>query len=186
MKIYTKTGDKGKTSLLGGQRVEKNHPKLICYGTIDELNSHIGLLIQFMRSEKLNADKSMRSLLEIQNQLFIVGSHVACLDEEDRVKFKLPELKSEIVESLEAEIDAMESDLTPLKNFILPGGSLSASQTHICRTVCRRAERHLAMTEEENYVFLIYLNRLADYFFVLARHLNHVQNIDDIIWNSKK
>lgn len=184
MKIYTKSGDKGKTSLLGGQRVDKNHPKLDAYGTVDELNCHIGLLlIQIQnQNQKLKADGATSDLIKIQNHLFLLGSHIACNSEDDRKMYKIKDFSSANSEWIENLIDQLEEKLEPLKNFILPGGSLVSAQAHICRTVCRRAERLVSSLEDHEPIWLIYLNRLSDYFFVLARYLNHTQGIKDIIW----
>ncbi len=186
MKIYTKTGDKGSTSLLGGQRVEKNHPKLKAYGTVDELNSHMGLLLSFVKKDISNSDIEQNFIFEIQNHLFLLGSHLACFEDSDRQKFKIASFDTCQTIFLEDGIDKLEKSLMPLKNFILPGGSASSSQAHICRTVCRRAERLVAALKDFDPIWLIYLNRLSDYFFVLARHLNKLQNIEDIIWVQKK
>lgn len=182
MKIYTKTGDKGQTSLLGGQRVNKNHPKLEAYGTVDELNSHIGLLLSFIKKDIQDSEKEQNFLLQIQNHLFLLGSHLACLNDFDLKKFKVVDFSLEKISNLEDSIDQLEKNLKPLKNFILPGGSTSSSQAHICRTICRRAERLVATLENQDPIGLMYLNRLSDYFFVLARHFNQLQSIDDVIW----
>jgi cob(I)alamin adenosyltransferase len=184
MKIYTKTGDQGQTSLLGGQRVEKSHPKLNAYGTVDELNSHIGLLLNYIKNETKPSteSKDISFILEIQNDLFLLGSHIACLDDADRLKYKILDFNPSRALALESEMDAIEKNLKPLKNFILPGGCLSASQAHVCRTVCRRAERLISDLPDYNEDWLIYLNRLSDYFFVLSRHLNRLNKIEDIIW----
>lgn len=182
MKIYTKTGDKGQTSLLGGQRVEKNHPKLKAYGTVDELNSQIGLLQSFISSEIPHSDIEQKFIFQIQNHLFLLGSHIACFKDSDRKKFKIQDFEDTKITFLEEGIDSLEQDLPPLQNFILPGGCKSSSQAHICRTVCRRAERLIAALPDHDPIWLMYLNRLSDYFFVLARHLNHLQKIEDVIW----
>lgn len=184
MKIYTKTGDKGQTSLLGGHRVAKDDLRLQTYGTIDEINSHIGLLQSFIQKDKdQNQTHSVLGILtHIQNDLFLLGSHIACKEDADRVRYKLQSFEVSKSEFLESNIDLMEQNLPPLKNFILPGGSLASSQAHICRTVCRRAERHMVTLNESNTAGLIYLNRLSDYFFTLARYLNHLQKIEDVPW----
>ncbi len=186
MKIYTKSGDKGKTSLLGGQRVDKNHPKLDAYGTVDELNSHIGLLILQIQDTKFKSASKAKEItsdiVKIQNHLFLLGSHIACNSESDRKTYKIADFSSENSDWMEKLIDDLEQDLDPLKNFILPGGSLSSAQAHICRTVCRRSERLVSSLPDHEAIWLIYLNRLSDYFFVLARYLNHTQGIKDVIW----
>lgn len=185
MKIYTKTGDRGETSLLGGQRVSKNNPRLETYGTLDELNAHVGSLIAKIKKTVSIAHTETKTLIQIQEELFIIGSLVACANKEDIKKFKLPEFNNNCIQDLENSIDLMESALPKLKNFILPGGSEASAQAHVCRTVCRRAERLLISIDDTVDLWLIFLNRLSDYFFVLARHLNSLQSIDDIIWNTK-
>lgn len=179
--IYTKTGDKGKTSLIGGTRVEKYNIRLEAYGTIDELNSHVGLLWAYVETPK---DKDF--LRKMQNKLFDVGSHLAT----DQSKVPLHKtsviLPSEI-EDIELYIDEMDSELPPLKNFVLPGGGLSSAQAHVCRTVCRRAERRileLADVVSISPELLAYVNRLSDFFFVLSRKLNKDEGKDEILWDT--
>ena len=178
MKIYTKKGDKGKTQLLGGSMVAKDHIKLECYGTIDELNSFIGNLYD----ENINsAHKSI--LLKIQNQLFNLGSLVAF--DREKKGIELPNISINDVKMLEQEIDRLDAALPQLKNFILPCGHSSASKSHIARTVCRRAERNLitlSNTENIDPIHLQYLNRLSDYLFVLARTLLANNNKNEIVW----
>lgn len=165
MKVYTKTGDKGTTMLLGGDRVAKHHIKIEAYGEIDALNSYVGLLIDTA------PEKSQLALLEaVQNQLFTIGSYLSLVEGNDKVK--LPELKSEWISDLENAIDTMEESLPPLKNFVLPGGAVASSHAHIARCACRKAERRvseLADVERINSLILPYINRLSDYFFVLSR-----------------
>lgn len=179
LKIYTKQGDRGETSLVGGRRVSKSHARLNAYGTVDELNSLTGLLRAHSK-DFLDRD---RELEIIQHRLFQVGSHLAC--ESDEIRNQLPPFRSDYAEHLESPMDLMTNELPELKNFILPGGSEAASRSHICRTVCRRAERHLfsledlAETEEQ---IGQYLNRLSDYFFVLARWFNMKLKYEDVIW----
>ena len=185
MKIYTKTGDKGQTSLLGGQRVGKDDVRLQTYGTIDELNSHIGLLAAFIKSELSDNANEIQQLTQIQNHLFLLGSHTACFQDSDRQRFKLQNFDSSKIIFLETCIDEFDKNLPPLKNFVLPAGCLSSSEAHVCRTICRRAERLIVKLNDEDKTGLIYLNRLSDYFFTLARHLNHVQNIEDVPWIQK-
>ena len=169
MKIYTKTGDKGTTSLVGGTRVPKTHIRLEAYGTVDELNSNLGLLITYLLDGK---DKDF--LQQVQDRLFAVGSHLAT----DREKMELKEasiISSEQVEMVEREIDRLDTLLPPLSAFILPGGSRGAAVCHVCRTVCRRAERRiLALAEQVEIAseLLAYVNRLSDYLFVLSRKMN--------------
>jgi cob(I)alamin adenosyltransferase len=179
MKIYTKTGDQGETSLIGGSRVPKSHARLEAYGTVDELNSLTGLL----RSHCDEFPAVDATLEVIQHRLFQVGSHLAC--ENETIRSQLPKFEASWSELLETKMDEMSESLPPLKNFILPGGSEAACRAHICRTVCRRAERKLfaigglADTEKE---IGRYLNRLSDYFFVLARWFNLRLNVEDVIW----
>jgi len=180
MKIYTKTGDKGKTSLLSGKRVSKYHPRIEAYGTVDELNSFIGLL----RASDL--EKHSDFILEnIQNQLFAIGSLLAI--DEKNPKFSLPEISSSDVEMLELEMDRIESALPKLKSFIIPGGSQSIASCHVCRSVCRRAERliiELSDNEQVHENIIIYMNRLSDYFFMLSRKIAFDNNIEMPIWKS--
>jgi cob(I)alamin adenosyltransferase len=168
MKIYTKTGDKGQTSLIGGTRVPKFHPRIEAYGTIDELNSYIGLI----RDHDI-APHFREVLLEIQDRLFTAESLVA-LDPASKAEVKLPQLHDSDIELLEREIDAMNEELPELKNFILPGGHPVVSYCHIARCVCRRAERLIIRLNQAQPVpdkVIPYLNRLSDYLFVLARRL---------------
>ncbi len=187
-KIYTKSGDQGQTSLVGGARVSKSHDRLESYGTVDELNSSIGILIAEIRSVpqlRQKADRELGLLSMIQNTLFDVGSRLACEDLENQKL--LPKLNAERIADLESAIDHLQKDLPPLKNFILPGGSRAASFCHLARTVCRRAERatvrleHAALPPDPDV--LRYLNRLSDYLFVLARALNHWSGGTETIWS---
>lgn len=177
MKIYTKTGDKGSTALVGGTRVSKSNLRLECYGTIDELNSHLGLAADFLEDKALK-----QSFLEIQYRLFSVGADLA--NESDSRK-KVPVIRTEDIEFLEKEIDTFNSELEAMKFFILPGGHKAASFCHVARTVCRRVERltvRLAETEQVNEMNIKYLNRLSDYLFVAARKILKDNNIDEIPW----
>lgn len=183
MKVYTKTGDKGQTSLVGGQRVSKCCERLESYGTVDELNSHIGVLITYC-----NDDKDF--LVDVQGKLFVVGGYLAT-DNSQREIRQGNVVTTEMVEEVEHEIDRLQELLPPLKSFILPGGSRAASYAHVCRTVCRRAERcilRLAETGAEvDDNVTAYINRLSDYFFVLARKLNNIDaKSNDIVWTIKK
>jgi cob(I)alamin adenosyltransferase len=167
MKIYTKKGDTGNTGLIGGTRIPKHSLRIETYGTIDELNSHIGLV----RDQKIDT-LYVKQLIEIQDRLFTIGSLLAC--DPKGVKMQLPELKSEDVNYLENAIDTMDAQLEPMKSFVLPGGHTTVSFCHIARCVCRRAERlasHLHAEEPGNELILMYLNRLSDYLFVLSRKL---------------
>ena len=178
MKIYTKNGDKGNTQLLGGKVVRKNHIKLECYGTIDELNAFIGNIY-----DQEISPLQKENLLKIQNQLFNLGSCIAFDGQKEKIK--LPSITEDTIEFLEKEIDKIEVSLPVLKDFILPSGSPEVSRCHIARTVCRRAERTLvALSEEDslNPLYLKYLNRLSDYLFVLARLILMENNIPAIKW----
>ena len=181
MKIYTKTGDKGTTSLVGGTRVPKTHIRLEAYGTVDELNSNLGLLITYLLDGK---DKDF--LQQVQDRLFAVGSHLAT----DREKMELNEasiISSEQVEMVEREIDRLDTLLPPLSAFILPGGSRGAALCHVCRSVCRRSERRILASAEQVEIaseLLAYVNRLSDYLFVLSRKMNQDDKKGEIFWNN--
>jgi cob(I)alamin adenosyltransferase len=181
MKIYTKTGDKGETGLFGAGRISKDSLRIDTYGTIDELNSFIGMAITEVKEKDI-----IELLLKIQNELFLVGTDLATPNFEKDEKLKIKRVPAEYHLNLEKEIDKYEDKLDALKNFILPGGSKSASFLHICRTICRRAERKvvaLSKKEKVNENIPVYLNRLSDLFFVLSRIENKAQNIPDTIWN---
>jgi cob(I)alamin adenosyltransferase len=180
MKIYTRQGDKGQTGLWGGQRVPKNSARVAAYGTVDELNAHMGLA----RSSKLD-ERLAEQLARVQNELFVLGSDLATPDDDERI----PRIKAEYITAMEQEIDAFESELEPLRQFILPGGTLAAAHLHLARTVCRRAERELVTlladdTERVNEHALPYLNRLADWLFVAARVANARAGVADVPWQS--
>ncbi len=180
MKIYTKTGDKGKTSLIGGTRVPKHHERIEAYGTVDELNSFVGLL-----RDHLDADNPDRViLLQIQETLFRLESHLA--EDPEGVKTRsMPEITASDIELLEKEIDRLNEDLPELHHFILPGGHPLVSYAHVARTVCRRAERictRLNETHEVDEADIKYLNRLSDYFFVLGRSLSMRSGAPEILW----
>ena len=178
MKIYTKTGDKGQTSLLGGTRVGKDHIKIEAYGTVDELNSFIGVLI----SNKISSEIS-DFLGRLQPDLFTLGSHLAA--DQEKLRMKLPHLPAERIIEMEEFIDLLNNRLSPLKSFVLPSGNEAASMAHVCRCVCRRAERHavgLAKLEEINPDIITYLNRLSDLLFVIARSILHEAHIKDVPW----
>ncbi|HTK21114.1 MAG TPA: cob(I)yrinic acid a,c-diamide adenosyltransferase [Mucilaginibacter sp.] len=178
MKIYTKTGDKGYTSLIGGTRVPKHHLRIESYGTVDELNSYIGLI----RDQDIDSyDKQI--LKEIQDRLFTIGSSLA--SDPERSKMIIPDLHEADIELLEKEMDAMNEKLPELRHFILPGGNNAISFCHIARCVCRRAERLAVNLSAESTVeekVNIYLNRLSDYLFVLARKIGNEQNIPENQW----
>lgn len=176
--IYTKTGDKGKTSLVGGKRVDKTHIRLDAYGTVDELNSFIGLLVCEVKDEELN-----EFLLYIQNKLFVVGSYLATEAEAVTPQSAIIITEKDI-EALEAMMDSMDEKLPKLSRFILPGGSESAARAHICRTVCRRAERNVYKVANEfpiHEMILIFLNRLSDFFFLTAR-LESLRTGKEMYW----
>jgi cob(I)alamin adenosyltransferase len=178
MKIYTKTGDDGTTGLIGGDRVRKSDPRIDCYGTVDELNASIGW------SAVVADEDLIYSIREIQNDLFVIGSHLA-MPSEGRMNSSLPALDDAIVHRLEMQIDSAESSLDPLREFILPGGSELAGRLHIARTVCRRAERLLvdfSMERPVAAIILTYLNRLSDWLFVQARAANRRNGVSDIPW----
>ncbi len=181
MKIYTKTGDQGSTGLFGGKRVSKGDLRIESYGTIDELNSYVGLL----RDQEVNKDRK-EFLISIQDRLFTIGSLLAT--EPGNTKVKVPVLAEDDVLLLEKEIDSMESSLESMKFFVLPGGHPSISFGHITRTVCRRAERFvIRLHESENVDPLIikYLNRLSDYFFVLCRKMAKELHAEETPWHPK-
>ncbi|HTN05801.1 cob(I)yrinic acid a,c-diamide adenosyltransferase [Agriterribacter sp.] len=182
-KIYTKTGDKGTTSLIGGTKVPKSHTRIEAYGTVDELNSHIGLC-----KDMLTDKQSRKALQHIQGQLFSIGAALAC-DPAKETKMHIPDIQESDISFMEQEIDRMDAVLPPLKNFILPGGNSTVSFLHIARCVCRRAERCCVRLEAENEklapLILIYLNRLSDYLFVLARYAGHLLKIEDISWKPR-
>ena len=177
-KIYTKGGDQGETSLIGGTRVPKDHVRIEAYGTLDELNSFIGLLRDQPEAAGIRAE-----LIRIQEQVFTVESHLA--SDPDGIARQLPDLPESEIAFLEAQIDHMNERLPALTNFILPGGHTVVSLAHVARTICRRAERHtvsLARTNPVDPVIIRYLNRLSDYFFVLARYLGQETNSGEAVW----
>ena len=181
MKIYTKKGDKGTTSLFGGTRLPKHHIRIESYGSVDELNSFIGLV-----RDQVQETAVRKELKSIQETLFTIGSHLAA--DPSKENLWLPEIKDSEVELLEKGIDRMEESLEPLKNFILPGGHPVVSYCHVVRCVCRRAERNVVALSEINEVAPIlfqYLNRLSDYFFVLARFLGKALGAEEVIWESR-
>jgi len=182
-KIYTKTGDSGITSLIGGTKVLKSHLRIECYGTVDELNSYIGLLCDLI------TDLHSREILkEIQDRLFTVGSSLAC-DPDKEPLMKIPDLKEADVELLEKEMDKMNESLQPMKFFVLPGGHPAVSTTHIARCVCRRAERICVnMHAHDMFVdplVIKYINRLSDYLFVLSRYAGHLLGVKEIAWRPR-
>jgi len=188
LKIYTKTGDKGQTSLIGGTRVPKHHIRIESYGTVDELNSYIGLI----RDQEIDAHSKI-ILIEIQDRLFTIGSSLA-LDPDKfsasagKAGMKIPDLKESDIELLEKEMDEMDKSLPEMKSFVLPGGHTTVSYCHIARCVCRRAERITIHLSENSFVsdlVIKYLNRLSDYLFVLSRKLTQDLNAKEIPWKPR-
>lgn len=181
-KVYTKTGDKGTTSLLGGTKVPKDDWRLDAYGTVDELNSFVGFLSDITSDARRGFGVVFDQLEQIQNHLFVIGS---CLsyDQLGKVRLQLKNITEEDIKQLENWIDEMDLELPELKNFILPGGHQIVSTCHICRTISRRAERRCVPAIQYPLI-LIYLNRLSDYFFVLARYCNHQLGYPEKIWKS--
>jgi len=183
MKVYTKTGDQGETSLFGGKRVSKSHIRIDAYGTVDELNSWIGLV----RDQEVN-QKRAAFFNEVQDRLFTVGAALAA--DPDKPKLKKPDLWEADLEFLEKEMDTMDESLPEMKFFVLPGGHQSVSFCHIARTVCRRAERlAIAMRESGEFVadlVIQYLNRLSDYLFVLSRKMTQELEATEIPWHPRK
>jgi cob(I)alamin adenosyltransferase len=181
MKIYTKTGDQGFTSLIGGTRVKKSHLRIDAYGTLDELNSYLGLV----RDQPVNASRAA-FLREIQDRLFTMGASLA--SDPEKSKMKIPDLLESDILALEKEMDAMEEHILPLKVFVLPGGHQAVSFCHVARCVCRRAERLVIALQEESFVeelVIKYLNRLSDYLFVLSRMMAHELGAEEIPWKPR-
>jgi cob(I)alamin adenosyltransferase len=206
-KIYTRTGDKGMTALIGGTKVPKSSARIEAYGTVDELNSFIGLLMDQLNltsapSALSNpaaasspaaatplAAETTPFLREVQDRLFTIGSSLAC-DPEKEPRLKIPDLNEEDIQKLEAEIDRMTAVLPPMKSFLLPGGHVAVSTAHVARCVCRRAERGCVRLQEEQLfvdpLVLRYINRLSDYLFVLARYAAHLLQVSEIPWIAKR
>lgn len=181
MKIYTKTGDKGKTSLIGGTRVSKSHLRIEAYGTVDELNSYIGL----MSDQPVNKTR-LTVLKEIQDRLFTIGSSLA--SDPEKSKMKIPDLLEKDITLLESEMDKMNAALPELRAFVLPGGHPSISFGHIARTVCRRAERTVIALQEVDFVadlVIQYLNRLSDYLFTLCRTMHQDLDVAETPWQPR-
>src|SRR6218665_239995 len=188
MKVYTKTGDKGTTALFGGTRVPKDHIRIESYGTVDELNSYIGLI----RDQEINAHYK-EILIEIQDRLFTAGAILATPPDKEILKngkprLNIPKISEKDIELLENEIDAMENELPQMTHFVLPGGHTTVSYCHIARCVCRRAERLTIHLSEESFVaepVIKYLNRLSDYLFVLSRKLTQDLHAEEIPWKAR-
>ena len=181
-KVYTRTGDGGTTRLGGGQEVPKDGLRIEAYGTVDELNSQIGVVLA------AGPDAALAEVLAgIQNELFHLGSDL-CFREEDKARFQIPQVEQRHVDALEGLMDRLSEALTPLENFVLPGGTPAAAHLHVARTVCRRAERLVVALGREEGVgaFTVkYLNRLSDALFVMARHENRVRGVPDVCWDSR-
>lgn len=179
MKIYTRTGDRGETSLFGGTRVAKNDPRIEAYGTIDELNSFLGVARAAWPDSVIDAE-----LEQVQSDLFDAGAHLASPGTS-----RFGGIGSDRIESLERGIDTMEAELAPLKNFILPGGSPAAAHLHVARAVCRRAERLVVALHDDSaptQSTIAFLNRLSDYLFVAARFANRRAGVEDVVWGSRR
>lgn len=181
-KVYTRKGDDGTTSLGGGQRVDKDALRVEAFGTVDELNSQVGLVRAVGASDAVDAE-----LARIQNELFHLGSDL-CVLEEDRQAMPVPRIEPRHVDALESAMDRLSETLPPLENFVLPGGCPAAAQLHVARAVCRRAERLVVRLSREETVspeILRYLNRLSDALFVLARYENRSRGVEDVLWDSR-
>ncbi len=184
-KVYTKAGDRGRTQLIGGDKVKKSHARIDCYGTIDELNATIGMCLAALEQSSAKAALSSK-LIRIQNELFNVGTQLATPDAERRAE--LPNIRPELVELLETEMDELNDDLPALTSFVLPGGSECSARFHIARTVCRRAERmvvELAETNTVDDVHISYLNRLSDTLFVFGRYSLVADGLPEQLWEPK-
>lgn len=177
MKIYTKSGDLGKTSMLGGPKIFKHNIRIEAYGTVDELNAHIGQVL-----DQIKFPNTIKELNSFQSQLFTIGSILAT---DPSYKKQTLNIKPEWIDAIEKYIDIMEESLSSLQNFILPSGHVHVSLSHVCRTVCRRAERRvveLSQSQEVEGLIIIYLNRLSDYFFVLARYFAKKLGVKEVNW----
>ena len=188
MKIYTKTGDKGETGLIGGKRIPKSDPRIISYGLIDELNSNVGLTISLLNLKNNNLFSDLIDLLiKIQNDLFAIGSDLADPTYPMENKYKIPRTDEKMVSYLESEIDKFEKEVVPITFFILPGGSIESSILHVSRSIARRTETAvtaLSKSQTINPAILIYLNRLSDLLFVAARLVNKRVGVEDVAWKS--
>jgi cob(I)alamin adenosyltransferase len=180
-KIYTKTGDAGETSLIGGVRVLKSHLRIESYGTVDELNSYLGLI-----KDSIQIAHAKEIIYEIQDRLFTIGAVLA--SDPEKSKMKVPDLHESDLVLLEKEMDVMDAQLPSLKNFVLPGGNVTASHCHVARCICRRAERivvHLSLDSEVPDIIIRYLNRLSDYLFMLSRYIVQQANAEEILWRPR-
>jgi cob(I)alamin adenosyltransferase len=188
-KVYTRTGDKGETGLVSGNRTSKSDIRIDLYGELDELNSRVGVSTSLLSGD-FEFQQIVPFLHHIQSAIFDLGSNLAC-EIENRAKYNLPQISDEFIQDIELEIDKLDSELEPLKNFILPGGTIAASSLHLCRTNARSVERktilyYTTTNEELPQNTVIFLNRLSDYFFVLARYVNKVKKTDEINWKPRK
>lgn len=188
-KVYTKTGDKGETGLVSGNRTPKSDIRIDLYGELDELNSRIGFSCSQL-AEDLHFQQTVNFIHHIQSAIFDLGSNLAC-EVENRSKYNLPQISDEFITDIELEIDKMDAELPQIKNFILPGGTTTASSIHMCRTNARTVERKLigyfnTTKEELPQNSVIFLNRLSDYFFILARYVNKVKGVEEINWKPRK
>lgn len=184
-KVYTRTGDKGETGLVGGSRALKSDSRIDLYGEVDELNSRIGFATSLLAKD-LKFQDTLDFLHHVQSILFDLGSNLAC-EQENREKYKLPQIRLSSIEEMEKNIDRMDQEIEPIKSFILPGGTEASSAFHLCRTSARTVERKMVhyyheTKEELPDHALVYVNRLSDYFFVLARYINHHQQGKEILW----
>ena len=181
-KVYTRTGDDGTTGLGGGQRVPKDSARIEAFGSVDELNSHLGVALATGLTARI-----AEALRPIQNDLFHLGSDL-CVLEEDKARFKVPQIEQRHVDALEALMDDLGDELAPLENFVSPGGTSGAAALHVARCVCRDAERRviaLGRVEAIGAFGVKYLNRLSDALFVMARYENHAKGVSDVLWNSR-
>jgi cob(I)alamin adenosyltransferase len=181
MKIYTKTGDDGTSGLFGGQRVKKTDKRLEAYGTVDELNSFLGLTVCHIQSAEIK-----NTLQRIQNIMFNIGAKLATPNEHTSKLKDLEQITEDDVKYLENRIDEFEVKLKPINNFIIPGGTVGAGYLHVARSICRRCERRIIaidLKENINEIFIRYFNRLSDYLFVAARYENMISRVEDVIWN---
>jgi len=192
MKIYTRTGDKGETGLIGGKRVSKDNSRIIAYGSVDELNSHIGLVISLLSlKDKVLFRDIINFLTRVQNDLFIIGSDLAdprsLSEAQTQNQHKTPRVTKNMISHLEVTIDKFEMQLTPIAFFILPGGSIESSSLHISRSIARRAEiATIALSKSEtiNLNIIVYLNRLSDLLFVCGRLVNKGLEVEDLAWTN--
>ena len=185
-KVYTRTGDKGMTDLVGGVRISKNNHRLEAYGTVDELSSHLGLLAAMMAGDEHPLEDERQMLVRSQNNLFIIGSYLA-IDQRQTPLYDFARLPDGETAKLEERIDRLMATLPERQGFVLPGGTVSAAQCHVCRTVCRRAERRILQLAEQVTVgddILQYVNRLSDYLFILAKIINFNAGQNEIIWQN--